>query len=390
MRSTIHGAGRGCGLLLGSLALLVLAGCSHKEKLREPTELADIVNPAIKPKIEWNASAGSGSDRIFTGLRATLDVDGLYSADLKGHVFSFDSQTGKLLWKADTKARVASGPTIAGNAVLVGTLGGEVIALKRADGSELWRQTVSSEVMAGPVGNGDIVVVRSVDGKVVGLSATSGERLWTFDRNVPALVLRGLSEPLLIGSHAIVGMDNGRVAALRLEDGQPVWEQAISVPQGRTELDRLTDIDGDLLDGPDCLYVSSFGGDLACVDATSGQVQWRRTVKNYNSLSMGGDKVYIADESGVVWALDAATGAAAWKQEGLLYRKLSPPAFFNGYVVVGDYKGYLHWLDPADGHIVARNRVGSDSIVAPPAVGENLLYVMNRKGRIAAVSLAQR
>lgn len=98
----------------------------------------------------------------------------------------------------------------------------------------------------------------------------------------------------------------------------------------------------------------------------------------------------MSDESGVVWALDQTSGAAAWKQEGLLYRRLSPPAYFGGYVVVGDFEGYLHWLDPSDGKIVARTRVGSDPIITQPMVGGDLLYVLNRDGKLAAISLPQK
>lgn len=373
-------------VMLAVVAAVAVAGCSDKGKVREPAELTDISNPTLKPRTAWTASAGNGSGKFFSGLKLDLEVDALYAADVKGRVFAWNPETGKTLWRVDTKSRVISGPTVSDTQVLVGTLDAEVIALKRADGSELWRQKVSSEVLAPPASNGETVVARGADGRVWALSATSGERRWAFDRTVPNLVLRGASEPLVLADRVLLGMDNGRVAALRMADGQAAWEQPISVPTGRTELDRLTDIDGDLLEGEACVYVASFGGEVACVDPSSGDIGWRRTVKTYNAMALGADKLYVTDESGVVWALDAKTGAAAWKQESLLYRKLSPPAFFGGYVVVGDFEGYLHWMDPSDGKIVARSRAGSEPIVSAPVAGEKFLYVMNREGRIAAIS----
>ena len=369
-----------------ALMLLTLAACGDKN-LRKPAELQDISNPAIKLDTIWNASAGDGGDGVYSGLRLDLQPDALFAADADGEVYAFNPKNGDRIWRAKTKSRVISGPTVAGNAVYVGTLDADVIALKRADGSELWRAKLPSEVMAPVAGDGDIIVVRSVDGHVAGLSSVTGERQWLVDRSVPNLTLRGLSAPVVEGNRVFIGFDNGRVAALRLSDGQPIWEQVLSVPSGRTELERLIDIDAALMPVGGELYVVSFGGDLACIDSDSGQILWRRSVKSYTGMAMVGDLVVVTDESGVVWALDSHTGAAAWKQDALLYRRLSPPASFGGYAVVGDFKGYLHWLDPKDGKIVARSRVGSDPIRAAMVAGDDVLYVLGDGGRISAMRI---
>lgn len=373
-----------------ALAILVagaiLAGCSGDGNVREPAELQDIVSPQLKPARKWSGDAGSGSGAIFGGLRLAVERDAIFAADVKGHVYAFDPASGKRIWHAQTKTRLISGPTVSGNAVLVGTLDGEVLALKRADGAPLWQSLVSSEVMAAPVGDGDIVVARSVDGRIYGLSAVSGSKLWTFDRSVPNLTLRGLSEPLVYGGRVFAGMDNGRIAALRASDGQAIWEQAVAVPAGRNELERLTDIDAALLGVGREIYAVSFGGELACIDGETGQVLWRRAVKSYSGLALAGDRVIVSDEGGVVWALDARTGAAAWKNEDLKYRRLSAPAVFGERIVVGDFEGYLHWLDPKDGRIVARNRAGSEPIRVAPVPADDLLYVMNTGGTITAVA----
>ena len=387
MRRSFDKYAAGIAALLIGAALL--AGCSDKKKVREPTPLADISNPAVRPHTVWTASTG-GSGKYYSELRAGVEIDAIYTAGLDGRVAAYSLDKGKRLWSVNTKSRVAAGPSVSNDLVLVGTLDAEVIALKRTDGSEIWRAKLSSEALGPPVGEGGIVVARSIDGRVFGLDASNGQRLWNFDRSVPELVLRGISKPLISGTSVIVGMENGRAIALGLTDGEPRWEQAISVPAGRTVLDRLVDIDGDMIEGDQCLYVASFGGEVACLSPTSGEVGWRRGVKSYNSLALGGGKVFVSDESGVVWALDQTSGAAAWKQEGLLYRRLSPPAYFGGYVVVGDFEGYLHWLDPSDGKIVARTRVGSDPIITQPMVGGDLLYVLNRDGKLAAISLPQK
>ena len=379
---------RGFRFIGVTLAALAIAACSSS-KSRKPAELQDIVGASLSVEKLWSSSFG-GDNGYFTGLKLALERDALYGADAKGRVFAINPATGATLWKKDTDARVISGPSVDGAEVLVGTLDGQVIALKRANGEPLWRASVSSEVLAAPATDGERVVVRCVDGRIYGLSATDGARLWTFDRNVPNLTLRGLSMPMISGLRVLSGLDNGHVVSLKLTDGQLLWDQPVSVPSGRTELERLTDIDASLLEGDDAVYVLSFGGELAALEPGSGQIMWRRSIKSYTGAAQSENLLFATDADGVIWALDAHTGAAAWKQDALLYRRLSPPAVIAGRIVVGDLDGYLHFVDPRDGKIVARIRVGSDPIVAAPVANDNVLYVMNTDGKIAAVAVKPR
>jgi outer membrane protein assembly factor BamB len=386
MKSTLRP--RSFRILFAAVIAVVLAACSSS-KTRVPAELQDIVSPALAPQVLWSDSASDGDQGYFSGFRLALEPDALFAADAKGQVFALNPKTGTRLWRHETKARLISGPSIGGGLVLVGSLDGELIALKRADGAELWRTTLSSEILAAPATDGETIVARCVDGRIYALSAKDGARLWTFDRNVPNLTLRGLSPPLITGLRVLSGFDNGHLVSLKLSDGQLLWDQPVAVPSGRTELERLTDIDAALLDGEDALYALSFGGELAALDAGSGQVLWRRSIKSYTGATIAGSLLLATDNDGVIWALDAKTGAAAWKQDGLQYRSLGAPATFDGKVVVGDFDGYLHWIDPRDGKIIARKHVGGDALRAAPVAGDGVLYVMNTAGKITALSVSE-
>jgi outer membrane protein assembly factor BamB len=366
------------------LLVLLLAACGGKENVREPSPLQPIAAPVVRASTAWTASIDTG--KRFNTLRPVLEPDALLVAGSDGEVAALDPRSGKPLWRRQTGARIASGPSVSGDLVFVGTLDGEVLALKRADGQEQWRSRLSSEVMAPVASDGRMVIARSVDGRLYGLSAADGSRQWVFDRAVPSLTLRGLSEPLLVGSLAYAGLDNGRIVAFDASNGQVAWEQAVAVPSGRTELDRITDIDAALVADGSRICAASFGGEVACFDGETGEGQWRRSVKSYTGFALLGELLVITDEAGVVWGLDAASGAAAWKQEGLKYRQLSPPVAFGGYAVAADFEGYLHWLDPKDGKLVARSRAGSEPVRAPLAASADLLYVLNTEGRISAIS----
>ncbi len=369
------------------LLAIAAAACSSKAKVREPAKLTDIDNPKVRVSDVWSRSIGNGADGRPSGLQPLLETDALFVAESGGLVLALAPETGSEVWRKQLKARVSAGPSVLGDLVLVGTLDAEVIALKRATGEEVWRALLSSEVLAPPVGAGDVVVARSIDGRTFGLAAADGRRLWSFDRTVPTLTLRGISPPLVEGNRVLLGMDSGRLSAVQLKDGAPLWEQTISVPSGRTELERLADIDAQLVGTPEGVLASSYGGDVTLINPDDGESRWRRAIKSGTGVAVGGGNVFVTDADGVVWALDLASGAAVWKSEALQYRRLSPPAYFKGYAVVADYEGYLHFFDPADGKLVGRTRAGREPILAPMVATDTLLYVYNVEGRLEALTL---
>lgn len=364
---------------------VALAACGPVGPVREPAELSSISAPEVRAAIDWRRAPGDGDGDQESGLQLSVEDDLLITADAEGDVYALDPATGKTRWHADTGARLISGPSVHGDHVLLGTLDAEVIALGRADGKLAWRAAVSSEVLAPPVGEGGIVIVRCGDGKVFGLSAESGVRRWSFDRAVPPLTLRGASAPVLYEGAAIVGLDNGRIVALRVDSGEVLWEEVVSAPEGRSELERIVDVDAIPLVTGGGVFALSFGGDLAAIGAQEGRVAWRRPVKSYTGAALLGRRLVVSDEAGLVWGLDAETGAAAWKQEALQYRRLSAPVAFGAHAVVADLEGYLHWLSPADGRIVGRVRAVRAPVAATPVVRGDRLYVLGRDGRIAVV-----
>lgn len=374
--------------LILTAALLTVA-CSDKGKVKEPAELQRIAKPTLEADDFWSARAGNGSGEFRTGLQLAVRDDAVFSADIDGDVFALNLSSGDRVWKRETGARLAGGPGVGGTLVTLGTLDAEVIALNRTTGAEIWRAKLPSEVLAAPVPAGDTVVARTVDGRLFGLAAADGARLWSFDRGVPPLTLRGLSQPLVDGDRVITGMDSGRVAALDLRSGNLLWEQVVSAPTGRSELERLADVDAELLvsggDGAKVIFAASYGGDLVALERDTGTILWRTALRSYSGMALLEEKLAISDDDGLVWMLDAKTGAVLWKSEALKYRQLSAPAVQSGAIVVGDFEGYLHWLSPLDGRLLARERAVRDPIRAPLVSRDRIVFVLSTEGKIVAV-----
>jgi outer membrane protein assembly factor BamB len=345
------------------------------------------VDNEFAPKMLWKASVGDGEDGEYLKLTPALHDAKVFAADRKGLVAAFEAQTGKRLWAVKTDAPISGGPGAGDGLVLVGTSDATVIALHAADGSIAWTGSVSSEVLSVPAIGEGVVAVHTIDGRIFGLSAADGTKLWTYDRNAPVLTLRGNSSPLIVQGAAICGFDTGKLVALKLTDGTQLWEAGVAMPTGRSELDRIVDIDADPKVSGNTLYVTTFQGRVAAVELFSGRALWVRDMSSYAGLGLGEDKLYVTDEQSRVWALEQSGGGALWKQDKLNGRRLTAPAVIGRSVVVGDFEGYLHWLSDADGHIQARVRHDNDGIDAAPLVINDYLFVLGRGGTLAAYQL---
>ena len=392
-------------LLRTSLVLLCaasLAGCSTIKgwfdgdkkkddgKPNEPAELTDITPSVTVSKI-WSANAGKGEGRI--GVRqGPVVADGrVFAAAIEGGVHAFDLQTGKQVWeyRPDKKAdiRLSGGPGVGEGLVVVGGLDGEVIALDAASGEEKWQVKVPNEVIAAPAIGMGTVFVRSNDGRVTALDAATGERRWFWVQDVPMLSVRGNDGPVLGPGFVFVGNDDGTVAALAAADGRPMWELPVAQVEGRTELDRMADIDGTpVLDGT-TLYASSFKKATMAIDAPSGRPMWASEHGGAGRIGLGGDKLVVTDPTGTVFGLDRAGGSALWQQPALARRNVTGAAVQGDFAVVGDYDGYVHWIKLENGEFAARERVGGKAVRAAPVVADGIVIVQNVSGELTAFRL---
>jgi outer membrane protein assembly factor BamB len=260
------------------------------------------------------------------------------------------------------------------------------VALDAETGSERWRARVNSEVLSIPAAAQGVVVVHTSDDKIYGLSTQDGTLRWGYSKPIPALTLQGSASPTIEGRQVLCGLASGKLIALDLQNGQLLWESSIALPGGRSELDRMVDIDGAPLLIAGIAFVATYQGNLAAVEAQSGGVFWRREFSTASGLGADRRRLYASDSQDRVHALSPRDGASTWTQEGLKGRRLTGPAVVGDHLVVGDADGYLHWLATEDGRLVSRNRPGSSRIAATPVVADGVVYVIDDNGDLFALS----
>lgn len=370
---------------------LVLSACGGSKVVREPPAPLPDFTPQTQIQELWSAGVGGVPDKLPVRLVPHLDGNAIYATDMRGRVTALAADSGRRLWETNINLTVTGATGVGEGLVVVGGHKGQVVALNREDGKQAWSTTVSSSVMSPPVAHAGVVVVQTVDGKLTGLSVADGKRLWVYERSEPALSLIGTAAPIVVDDFVFSGFASGKVVALHIKDGRALWEFTVSHPRGRNEVERMVDVDAPLLIVRDTLYAASYQGKIVAVDMrASGRLLWTRDVSTFSGMDAGRGNIYLSDEKGHVVALDQTTGASVWKQEKLRGRNLSAPAYINGYVVVGDYQGYLHWLSAEDGSFVARYRVGSDAVTARGIPGAQALYVLNQGGSLAALQTRTR
>ena len=367
-------------------ATTLLASCGlfgDKEEELKPMELVRI-DQTLKIRKVWSANLGGDAEFLRLALRPAGDGSRIYAAGHEGNVVAFDPANGKRLWETELEVELSAGPGVGEGHVVVASRDGLAIALDAATGEEKWRADVSGESLARPLIKGETVVIQTIDNRVEALSLFDGRSRWTLVQSAPILTMRGSASPVAVGNTVITGFDSGRVIAMDIATGTIVWESLISPPQGRSDLDRLSDIDGSIAVVGQDIYVAGYQGRLASLASESGQVLWNREISSFEGVAADWNSVYTVREDGEIVAMTRRTGAESWRNASLLRREPTLPVPFNTTVVVGDLEGYVHFFSNIDGEPVARVQLGGKAISNAPLVVANRLYVQGDGGNLAA------
>lgn len=377
-------------LILVAMTVLVACG-KDNSNVKPPQELTEFT-PSLQLHSIWSSHVGRGADDAGMRMQPAFEDNTVYAASVNGYMRAIDATTGKTLWHKTRPWRVKSdisysgGPAVSNGILAVGTLDGHVYTYEAKSGKPLWTAEVDSSILSSPVFADDLILVRTDNGKITALNRADGSRAWVYDQaTIPTLSLRGTSN--MVASHGAVffGSDNGKLVAIRLDNGAPIWDLTLSQQTGRTVIERLDDSDGQLVLDDTTLYAAAFHGHLHAVDARNGQSLWDHPLSSYVGLALSDTTLVGIDDKSDVWAWSTDGGGNLWKQDKLEWRWLGTPAVQDKYLVVGDTEGYVHWLNLSDGSFAARTRMSRDAIRSKPLVlDDGRVIVQNVMGDISA------
>lgn len=350
--------------LLVALLLVSLAACSSNDK-KEQQDLGpkalDGIDEEISLSQQWRHQVGSGMGQAYARLQPAIDNGLIYVASANGLVEALTMEDGNIVWSTNLDTEITAAMAVHDNKGYVATANGDVIALNIKDGSEAWRKNIKSEVLAVPVVQGDAIALQTVDGKLHVLEIANGKPRWSYDSNLPNLSLRGTSQPIFHGGSVIAGFASGKVVGLNVKNGMVLWQERIGIPAGRSELERLVDVDGRLLVKDDTLFVAGYQGHVMAIDLRNGKAIWKREASSYHGPLNGLGNIYLVSDDDHILAVDDQSTNDVWVQADLEGRQLSEPVLFANHIAVTDFEGYIHLIKQLDGTIVGR-----DQLVRPP------------------------
>lgn len=373
-------------LLAGVCIVLALSACSKVKENLKPVELVDI-ETTQELRTDWSRDVGDGQDARYERLQPLVRGEIVYAVDINGKLSAMDLAKGKVLWHKDLDTSIGGGVGYADGLLLVGTLKGEVVALAEADGAEQWRTLVSSEIVSTPSGNGEVVIAKAIDGRVFALNASDGEIRWNYDHPVPVLTLRAQGSPVVVDENAYIPFDNGQILAFNSNTGQLRWSARVGQPKGKTEIERLVDVDTTpIISGP-FVYGAGYQSRIVAINRGTGRLNWAQDNSTYHPIAEGEGRLVTVDNDSHIKVYDAATGTLQWENSMLHRRELSPPGIVDGTVVVSDYKGYVHAIDLTTGEFVARKDLNLDLVYAAPVTVEDSILVLDKAGKLLRLSL---
>ena len=379
------------------LMLSVVTGCGFSDWVRNPfgddedprapAELLDVVSETTINR-NWRINVGNGQGDNYKKLTPVVDGGFVFAASDDGEIIAVNTVNGDLMWQTEVENSITGGVGAGDGIVMIGTEAAELIVFNQSNGEEIWRASVSSEILSQPKTNGDIVVAQTVDGKLIALNREDGMQRWTYETTLPALTLRGTSSPILTSEGTVVaGFSNGILVSVAAEDGVYVWEERVAVPDGQYDIERVIDVDGELLVDGSRILAASYQGNLMAFDIASGQIVWGMEASSYHGMDQGFGNIYYSDDKSHLIALRNNSSDVVWQNEELQYRDLTAPKTISNYVAIADYEGYLHLVSQIDGRIVGRTRIDNDGIRSNLIDDDGKLIVYGNSGSLVSLTI---
>jgi outer membrane protein assembly factor BamB len=386
-------------LVAGVVLLGAISGCSSNDDEIKIAPLP-LIQASVDVNVDWERSVGDGTQDYFSKLAPVVAYDKVFASDRHGVVAAFDAQTGKLVWEVEVEdqgslfsfssginAQLSGGISAGYDKIIIGAESGMLYVLAQETGELVWKIQVDGEILAAPLLTNNKVIVAMGNGKINAFDINDGQELWSYQQDVPALTLRGISGLVESQGAAFFGLPNGKIGGVLVEDGRAIWEAIVTPQKGGNELASIIDIDSTPIALGETMYGVGYNGNLAAIEMRTGKVLWKRDYSAFKAMTVDGFNLYLTTTAGHVVAIDRRSGLERWSQLGLENRDLTAPVVFDGYVAVVDFEGVLHLLSQETGEFVGQQEIDDDGHIAKPIVDGKQLYLQSKDGLLSAISI---
>ena len=366
-----------------SLSSLNFWSDDSDEDISKPAELVSFreeasVNIVWKKSFKSSNELGSFKPAFYAGQMLVADSD--------GEITSLNPKTGKVNWTKTLERELAAGIVSGFGKFVVSDTEGNVLGFDLESQESLWETNIGGEVLANAVIDASLVVVKNSVGELVALDSSSGEQKWTFRSQLPALTVRGTGEPIIKDGIVFSTFDNGRLGAFQLNTGFFLWDGPISFVEGSSELENLLDADSSPVFSNQLIFATNYQGNLTAFDLAQKRPVWNSKASSFHSPVIGQGMIMVIQDDGSIISFSSTNLAPSWVSEEYKIRDLSNGEIFENYMLVGDFEGYLHLLNPMTGRTVGRKKVSGNPIKSLVTYG-GLAYTIDQDSNLVAISL---
>jgi outer membrane protein assembly factor BamB len=344
-----------------------------------------LININEKKDIKFNWSQIFSGNNDLGNFKPSFSSDSIYFADSSGSVKSIDISSGNVNWIKQFKS-LASGTASGFGISVISDVDGNVIALNQNDGSVIWSKNIQGEVLSQSVINAKSVFVKTGSGELISLDKKTGEILWSYRSKLPTLTIKGSSSPVIDGDIIYATFDSGRLVAFDIDTGYPIWDGAISYAEGISELENIIDSDSNPYIEGGLIYTTNYQGNLNIFDIAQRRSVWQTELSSFYSPIISKGLIVVIDADSQIKSFSSKNLQESWRTDSYLNRNLSNPISYEGFILVGDFEGYVHIINPINGTTVGRKKISGKPIKNIISRSKNI-YVVDESFKLFSLSM---
>lgn len=347
----------------------------------------------------WSAAIPGVSPKQRLAAAPVVADNRLYVTDGGGAVHAFDAKTGARIWttalddtKKDRSVLFGGGVSFDAGKVYATDGRGNAAALDAATGKILWKVRPSGPLRGAPgIGLG-LVFVLTQDNQILALKAETGETAWTVSATLQTAGVFGVAAPAIANGTVVAGFSSGELSALRYENGRIVWQDQLSRTSITTSVSAISDIDASPVIDAGKVYAIGQGGRMVAMDLFNGQRQWELNIGGISTPWLAGEWLFAVTDDARLLCIARSTGKVRWVTQLQHWRdpKIKNkmlgwygPVLAGGRLVLVNTLGQIVQVG-LDGKPAGTQRASKKGFYLPPVVANNMLYLVDAKGRVSA------
>ena len=154
-----------------------------------------------------------------------------------------------------------------------------------------------------------------------------------------------------------------------------------------SEIERVIDIDSKpAISSNGLAFGVSYQGDITALDSRNGRLVWRQPASSTNDILSVKGSTFLIDEFDTLKSFDSVTGSTKWSSEEYRLRNLNSLSRYKNMLIVGDFKGYLHFIDMEDGTTQGRAKPSGSQVISI-AVSEDFIASLDQSGKLSVLTV---